>query len=132
LENLTNFGDVLAKVHALDVALGDTKPENIIVEADDKIYLLDFEQASQGGDKSWDIAEFLYYAGHYLPRRRSSNVVAESIANAFLHGYLQAGGDINVVKKAGASKYTRVFRLFTMPSIIVAMSTACKKMDAPS
>jgi tRNA A-37 threonylcarbamoyl transferase component Bud32 len=131
LEKLSNFGETLAKVHALDVALGDTKPENVIVEADGKIYLVDFEQASKGGDKSWDIAEFLFYSGHYLPTRHS-NFKAESIANAFLNGYLRAGGNIDVVKKAGASKYTRIFSLFTMPSVILAMSKACKRLEATS
>jgi len=33
------------------------------------------------------------------------------------------------VKKAGASKYTRVFSVFTMPSIILAMSNFCKKVE---
>jgi thiamine kinase-like enzyme len=38
----------------------------MIAVADGSIYLLDFEQATLGGDKTWDIAEFLYYAGHFL------------------------------------------------------------------
>jgi hypothetical protein len=42
---------------------------------------------------------------------------------------LKGGGDINTVKKAGGSKYTRVFSVFTMPSIILAMSNVCKKIE---
>ena len=130
LETLTRVGAILAKVHSLNVALGDTKPENVIVDPTDRIFLLDFEQASHGGDKSWDIAEFLYYSGHYLPPLHS-NAKAESIANAFISGYVKAGGNVNVVKKAGAPKYTRVFSLFTTPAVLVAMAATCRKTEAP-
>jgi tRNA A-37 threonylcarbamoyl transferase component Bud32 len=129
LETLTKVGEILAKIHSLDVALGDTKPENVIVDAEGRISLLDFEQASHGGDKSWDIAEFLYYSGHYLPPLRSKRK-AESIVNAFANGYLKAGGNFSVVKKAGTSKYTRVFSLFTPPAVLVAMAATCRRAEA--
>jgi aminoglycoside phosphotransferase (APT) family kinase protein len=121
-------GEVFARVHALNVTLGDTKPENVIIDPEGKIYLLDFEQASHGGDKAWDVAVFLYYCGHYLQPIYSSGK-AESIARAFVAGYLKGGGDVNAVKKAGASKYTRIFSVFTMPSIMLAMSNVCKKAE---
>lgn len=130
LSKIAQAGEVFAQVHALNVTLGDTKPENVIVDPDDKIYLLDFEQASHARDKAWDIAVFLYYSGHYL-QPLYSNGKAESIANAFVSGYLKGGGAVNTVKKAGASKYTRIFSVFTMPSIILAMSNVCKKTEAP-
>jgi len=110
------------------VALGDTKPENVIVDPNERIYLLDFEQASRRGDKAWDVAEFLYYSGHYL-QPLPSDWKAESIAKAFISGYLKGGGDAGVVHRAGASKYTRVFNLFTMPSVIRVMSDACRKIE---
>ena len=128
---IMRVGEIFAQVHSLNVALGDTKPENIIFDPDDKIYLLDFEQASHDGDKAWDVAEFLYYSGHYL-QPFYSNGKAESIASAFISGYLKGGGDFNTIKKAGASKYTRVFSVFTMPSIILAMSKVCRKTEASS
>ena len=128
LEKITEAGEVFARVHALNVTLGDTKPENVIIDPDGKIYLLDFEQASHGGDKAWDVAVFLYYCGHYLQPMYSSGK-AEFIARAFVAGYLKGGGDVNAVKKAGASKYTRIFSVFTMPSIILAMSNVCKKAE---
>jgi hypothetical protein len=90
---------------------------------------LDFEQASHGGDKAWDVAVFLYYSGHYL-QPLYSNGKAESITEAFVEGYLKGGGDANTVKKAGNSKYTRIFSVFTMPSIMLAMSNVCKKTEA--
>jgi Kae1-associated kinase Bud32 len=128
LDKLTRVGELLARVHSLNVALGDTKPENVIVDPNDNLYLLDFEQASHGGDKSWDIAEFLYYSGHYLPPLHS-NGKAKTIANAFINGYLAAGGNVNVVQKAGTRKYTRIFSFFTAPSVLFAMATICRKTE---
>ena len=128
LSTIARVGEILAQVHALNVALGDTKPENVIVNPNERIYLLDFEQASRRGDKAWDVAEFLYYSGHYL-QPLPSDWKADSIANAFISGYLKGGGDAGVVHRAGASKYTRVFNLFTMPSVIRVMSEACRKTE---
>ncbi len=129
LTKIMRVGEILAKVHSLNVSLGDTKPENMIVTPHDEIYLLDFEQASRGGDKAWDVAVFLYYSGHYL-QPLYSNTKAESIARAFISGYLKGGGDVDTIKKAGASKYTRIFSVFTMPSTISAISNVCKKIEA--
>jgi len=125
LVNIERVGEIYARVHSLNVTLGDTKPENIIVAPNGDLYLLDFEQASRGDDKAWDIAEFLYYSGHYL-QPPYGNGKAELIANSFISGYLKGGGDLNTVRKAGAAKYTRVFSIFTTPSVILAMSNACK------
>jgi tRNA A-37 threonylcarbamoyl transferase component Bud32 len=128
LAKIAKAGGTLAQVHSLNVALGDTKPENVIVDPAGNIFLLDFEQASRDGDKVWDLAEFLYYAGHYIPLY--SNGKAEPIAKAFIGGYLKAGGDTAAVKKAGNAKYTRVFSVFTPPSVVIAMSNVCKKAEA--
>jgi tRNA A-37 threonylcarbamoyl transferase component Bud32 len=128
LAKIASVGEALARVHALNFALGDAKPENVIVDSTDKIYLLDFEQASRDGDKVWDVAEFLYYSGHYLPPLNSEGK-AESIARAFIEGYLKAGGDVDTIQKAGTPKYTRVFSVFTLPAVIIAMSNVCKKTE---
>jgi Kae1-associated kinase Bud32 len=125
LASIERVGEIYARVHSLNVTLGDTKPENIIVAPNGDLYLLDFEQASRSDDKAWDIAEFLYYSGHYL-QPPYGNGKATLIANSFISGYLKGGGDLNTVRKAGAAKYTRVFSIFTTPSVILAMSNACK------
>jgi Kae1-associated kinase Bud32 len=130
LANLGKAGEILAKVHSHNIALGDTKPENMLVKPDGSIYMIDFEQATQDGDKAWDVAVFLYYSGHYL-QPLYGNGKAESIAKTFINGYLKAGGDINVIKKAGSPKYTRVFSIFTMWTIISAISSVCRKTEAP-
>jgi tRNA A-37 threonylcarbamoyl transferase component Bud32 len=128
LKILQKVGETFANVHALNVALGDTKPENILIGKNREIYLLDLEQSSKGGDKAWDIAEFLYYAGHYVPPLAGA-YPAELIAKTFIKGYLSAGGDLKKVKDAGKTKYTKVFSVFVFPHIIFAISNICKKAD---
>ena len=113
-------------MHALNVTLGDTKPENVMFDPSDNVYLLDFEQASHEGDKTWDVAVFLYYAGHYLQPMYNSGK-AEAITEAFVNGYLKGGGDAATIRKVSHPKYTRIFSVFTMPSIMLAMSNVCKK-----
>ena len=83
----------------------------MMVKQDGTMYLIDFEQAARDGDKAWDVAVFLYYSGHYLPPLYG-NDKAEAIAKAFIDGYLKAGGDVDVINKAGLSKYTRIFSIF--------------------
>ena len=126
LAKIEKVGEVYAKVHALNVTLGDTKPENVMFDPEGNVYLLDFEQASYEGDKTWDVAVFLYYAGHYL-QPMYSNGKAEAITEAFVNGYLKGGGDVDTIRKVSHSKYARIFSVFTMPSIMLAMSNVCKK-----
>lgn len=128
LNVLMKTGEIFARIHAINVSLGDTKPENVIVDKNGEIYFLDFEQASRGGDKVWDIAEFLYYSGHYLPPFYG-NRQAELIAKAFVGGYLKAGGNINFIKKAGKPKYTRVFSIFTFPPVMFTISNVCRNAE---
>ncbi len=121
-------GNFLANVHEMNVALGDTKPENIIVGRDGEIWFVDFEQAKHNGDRSWDIAEFIYYAGHYVSPF-ADVTLAKKMAEAFLEGYLKAGGNVRAVKNAGKAKYTKVFSLFTFPNIMLVLSNVCKSVD---
>jgi Kae1-associated kinase Bud32 len=121
---------ILAQVHSRNVSLGDTKPDNMLIKPDGTVCLIDFEQATKNGDKAWDIAVFLYYCGHYL-QPFYSNLKAEAIAKAFINGYLKGGGNVGDVHKAGSSKYTRVFSIFTMPPTIKAISNVCKKAESP-
>jgi len=126
LRFLRKVGKTFAGIHATSVSLGDTKPENAVVGNDGKIYLLDFEQASHNGDKVWDVAEFLYYAGHYCSPFASIRSV-ELVAKTFVDGYLEAGGDVCVVRKAASPKYTKVFSVFTLPHIMFVISSICRK-----
>jgi tRNA A-37 threonylcarbamoyl transferase component Bud32 len=129
LNLVRQVGETYAKVHALNVVLGDTKPENVMVDPNGNLYLLDFEQASRRGDRSWDIACFLYYCGHYLPLNGEHK--AEAITKSFIDGYLQAGGNPEAVKCAAITRYTRVFSIFTLPGVLRTMANACKKVEGP-
>lgn len=128
LEVISKVGEKFAEVHALDIALGDTKPENLLLGKNGEIYMMDFEQATRNGDKVWDIAEFLYYTGHYISPFIGTGA-AISITKAFIKGYLKAGGDVKLVKKAANPKYTKVFSIFTFPHIILAISNTCRKTN---
>jgi tRNA A-37 threonylcarbamoyl transferase component Bud32 len=128
LQILERVGELLARIHAFNIALGDTKPENIIVGKDNNIWIVDFEQTDRNGDRSWDIAEFVYYTGHYLSPFVDVGR-AEKMAKVFLEGYLKAGGDPRTVKNAGSTKYTKVFSVFTFPHIMLVLSNVCKNVD---
>jgi len=128
-EIMGSIGEKLARVHAIGVALGDAKPENIIIDKNDKIYMFDFEQASRRGDQSWDVAEFLYFAGHYVTPPDQTRT-AELVAQAFISGYLNGGGKPETVRKAAGPKYTKVFSFFTPPRVILAISNVCKRVGS--
>jgi len=122
-----DVGRKIAEAHRLGVSLGDCKPENIIVTKDGKTCFLDLEQASRNGNQAWDIAEFLYYLGHYVSPISSAKA-ATVIAKNFIEGYLEAGGRKETVKNAGSARYVKVFSVFTPLHVIVAISNLCQKM----
>jgi tRNA A-37 threonylcarbamoyl transferase component Bud32 len=125
---IQKVGEKIAKAHKLGVTLGDCKPENIIITKDREPTFLDFEQATRNGNKPWDVAEFLYYSGHYISPIANSDA-AELIAKAFIQGYLAGGGKKETVKKAWSAQYTKVFSIFTPPQVIFAISNICRKID---
>ena len=121
-------GRKIAEAHRLGVALGDCKPENIVVTKNGKTFFVDLEQATRdgNGNQAWDVAEFLYYSGHYVsPISPADSAVL--IAKEFIRGYLEAGGRRETVRKAGSARYTKVFSIFTPPQVLLAVSNICKK-----
>ncbi len=130
MKSIERIGRTMAKIHAAGIALGDTKPENFLIGEHGEVYLMDFEQSSRSGDMTWDVAEFLYYAGHYVTPLTESNV-ANLLAGAFIKGYLEAGGKAEVVRKAANPKYTKVFSIFTLPLVILSISNECRSVAVP-
>jgi tRNA A-37 threonylcarbamoyl transferase component Bud32 len=128
LDVVARIGKTLAGVHALGIALGDTKPENILIGKEGQVCLMDFEQASRNGDAVWDVAEFLYYSGHSISPFVEGGRL-EKFAETFIRGYLEGGGSVATVKKAGSPKYTKVFSVFTFPHIMFILSSVCRKAD---
>ena len=107
-------GRLMAGSHQLEAALGDTKPENFLVEKNGNVTLVDLEQARHRGDYAWDIAEFLFYSGHYW---LSFNKSLEGYVDSFIKGYKEHGSP-NIVKAAASPKYVRVFSVWTPPNIL--------------
>lgn len=108
-------GLLLAEAHKLEAALGDTKPENFIVDRNGDVTLVDLEQARENGDYGWDIAEFLYYSGHYwLPFNKELSDYVDS----FVKGYLEVGST-RTLRKAASPKYVRVFSVWTPPNVLM-------------
>ena len=121
-------GKKIAEVHRLGVAFGDCKPENILVTKKGKPYFVDFEQASRDGNQVWDIAEFLYYSGHYVFPLSSTDMI-EFMARKFIEGYLEGGGKKETVRNAASPRYTKVFSIFTPPHVILTISNLCRKVN---
>ena len=119
-------GEEIAKVHGLGVSIGDCKPENMILSPDGRIFFVDLEQAERGGDQSWDIAEFLYYLGHYASFS-GSQCVKEAVGE-FIRGYLEANGRIETIRRALSPRYLKVFGILLPPHLILTISNACKRI----
>ena len=110
--DIANYGAAIAKVHRAGFAVGDSKAENVIVSGGET-YFTDLEQAVEGGDQPWDIAEFLYYTGKLSLKEDGMKAVAES----FLKGYREANVGSNNIEKAKAAKYLNPFRALLTPQI---------------
>ena len=111
LGHVSAYGGIIAKVHSGGIALGDSKPSNVVV-ASDGLYLTDLEQTVPGGDQAWDIAEFLYYTAKLSARDEAM----KSVATAFLESYAETGNRTNVAKARG-QKYFGPFRPFLTPGM---------------
>ncbi len=107
-------GRLMAGAHQLEAALGDTKPENFLVEKNGDVTLVDLEQARYRGDYSWDLAEFLFYSGHYW---LSYNKTLAAFLDSFIKGYREQGS-ANTVRAAASPRYVRVFSVWTPPNIL--------------
>ncbi len=113
------LGETLARIHEVGVSVGDSKPENFVA-ADGEIYTVDLEQAGRKGDYAWDIAELLFYAGHYSETPVPSRGLTQ-IVEAFIHGYLRRG-DRTELRRAAGVRYAKVFSIWTPALIILEIS----------
>jgi tRNA A-37 threonylcarbamoyl transferase component Bud32/predicted nucleotidyltransferase len=120
-ENKTSafeIGRLLAEIHDLNVTLGDCKPENFIVGNDGRVYVLDLEQGERHGDKAWDVAEFLYFSGHFGTVLTAG---FQQFAKEFTAGYSTAGKR-RILRRAGRLRYTKVFFAWTSMPIVQGIS----------
>jgi len=121
-------GELVAAVHGIGHTLGDCKPANFIV-ADDGLHVVDLEQGARGGDRAWDLAEFLLFSGHCFGPFDPLSGVSE-LAHGFLTGYIDGGGERRHVAEASKIKYTRVFVPLTLPQVIYTIAKVCKAIGA--
>ena len=119
LDLFESLGTTLATIHRYGVSIGDTKPENFIASGQD-LFVVDLEQASKRGDYSWDIAELLFYTGHYCSRPAGTASLRQ-LVEAFVDGYLQKGKSVEL-RKAAAVKHAKAFSIWTPPPVILEIS----------
>jgi tRNA A-37 threonylcarbamoyl transferase component Bud32 len=125
LDHVRAFAEVLARAHAAGIALGDAKASNVVI-ARDGLYLTDLEQAIEGGDPAWDVAEFLYYTGKLLTKEQGM----DKVARVFLAAYA-GSGDRSVIGRAKKPKYLRPFQPFIktgMASLLRELMTKYESM----
>ena len=114
-----SLGETLADTHRVGVSVGDSKPENFVVKGDE-IFMVDLEQAGKRKDYSWDIAELLFYTGHYCTRPIATGALMEMV-EAFTRGYLNRG-HAEELRKAAAVRYAKSFSIWTPAPVILEIS----------
>ncbi len=122
-ERAFQIGRTIAQVHSLNIVIGDCKPENFILGNDGKIYLLDLEQGERCGDAAWDVAEFLYFSGHFGTHFSGG---FSQFMEAFIQGYLTLG-DAQILKKAASVKYSKIFVAWTPVPILQETNTLLQR-----
>jgi len=117
------LGETFARIHRAGVAVGDSRPDNFIRNGN-YLYSVDLEQAGKGGDYAWDIAELLFYSGHYSRLPVLSGGLRD-VVEAFVRGYRRTG-DPAILKRAGSAKYMKMFSFWTAAPIILKISKLLK------
>ncbi len=123
---ISMYGECIGYAHKHGYSLGDTKPSNAIL-SNGKIFLTDLEQASEQGDKAWDIALFIYYSN-----KLTLNVSgARTVTKEFLDGYLKVGS-VDTVKEALNSDYLAPFQTILAPNVMKAIRDEMSKATVSS
>jgi tRNA A-37 threonylcarbamoyl transferase component Bud32/predicted nucleotidyltransferase len=116
LSPLTRFGKSLAILHNNDYCMGDTKPSNVIL-SDSELYFTDLEQALPGGNRVWDVAEFIYYSVRFTLKEDR----VRKMVNAFVSGYTSVAEDPSVVDRVLELRYRAPFQAFIAPNVLSAL-----------
>lgn len=109
-------GKELARMHSHGYCMGDTKPSNMLF-SDAKIYLVDLEQAQHNGNKTWDVAEFVYYSARLTMKEDR----ARKMINAFVAGYRNQAQEDDTVRASLSFRYRAPFQAFIAPNIMSAL-----------
>jgi len=117
------FGMELAKMHNNGYCMGDTKPSNVILCGENsKMYFTDLEQALPDGNKTWDVAEFIYYSVRLTLKEDR----VRRLVSSFLKGYISVAEDKSVVRKSESFRYRAPFQAFISPNIMNALRNDLK------
>jgi tRNA A-37 threonylcarbamoyl transferase component Bud32 len=109
------FGRNLATIHNHGFCMGDTKPSNAILSNEDsKIYFTDLEQANTEGNKTWDVAEFIYYSVRFTLKETR----VRQLIDSFIQGYLESSQDPGVLRACLSLRYRAPFQAFIAPNIM--------------
>jgi len=115
---LFQFGRDLAIMHNHGYCMGDTKPSNAILsDEDSRIYFADLEQAHPDGNKTWDVAEFIYYSVRFTLKEDR----ARKLVNSFVQGYLSKAEDPSILENTATLRYTAPFQAFIAPNVLNAV-----------
>ncbi len=124
LAPIESFGRDLAIMHNHGYCMGDTKPSNAIYsDNDSRIYFVDLEQSHPGGNKTWDLAEFIYYSVRFTLKEER----ARKLISAFAHGYQQKSSDSKALEEAAALRYRAPFQAFIAPNVLSAVRQDLEK-----
>lgn len=122
LEGIEEAARLLARIHELGWCLGDTKPDNLVLAEDGRLYLVDLEQAEKGGEAGWDLALFICFASRFNP----SASKVEEMAARFLSAYLEKGRR-EAVRGALRAAYLNIFLPLLLPQTVLALKRALKR-----
>lgn len=118
------FGSDLAVMHNNNYCMGDTKPSNAIYsDKESRVYFTDLEQAHPDGNKTWDLAEFIYYSVRFTLKEER----ARRLVSAFVSGYVEKTEDTKVLENASAFRYSAPFQPFVAPNIMNALRRDLKR-----
>ncbi len=109
-------GYELASLHNHGLCLVDSKPQNILVAKDGRIFFTDLEQAKRGGDPAWDIALLLFYSAKFTLKVDRILRAFKAFTKAYV-----AYGRATDVARAASERYVRVFLPLVLPDTLTAM-----------
>lgn len=117
------FGRDLAIMHNNGYCMGDTKPSNAVYsDENSKIYFTDLEQSLPGGNKTWDLAEFVYYSVRFTLKEDR----ARKLISAFAQGYVEKTQNSKVLEAASELRYRAPFQPFIAPNVMSAVKRDLK------
>lgn len=119
---MSRVGELFARLHQHKICLGDSKPQNILIDGEGAIYLTDLEQVNEKGNFAWDVSLLLFYSARFPMRKKRMLRAAE----AFKKGYLEHG-EAKTMFKSSSARYMRIFAPIVPPDTLKALIDLCRE-----